>query len=1079
MGTGKNVQAEEMQARASFTVRDYNAKSPFAGFLPGLGGKFGIPTWVFYVNRGQGVCSFGAQDKDHAFMEYLPATHAYQLVNQQGFRTFLNIQRGRSSFLYEPFQYLRPGYGRIEQDMTVSEERIRLRDFNYRAGLETTVEYFSLLNENLGGLVRTLVMKNQGKTALILEVADGLPVLLPYGLEEDGLKNRRYLMEAFLETQWLTPRVPLFKLKIEESDSPEVNAVHAFHFGIALEAYRGREQTLRPLIDPGKIFGSFKDFSFPKAIPTSASLDRQVEGNQFPCFFTCRRLVLAPGEKVSFFYLFGRSDQAADLKAKIPQMSRSAFFERKSIESRQAVATILRNSLTVSRSRDFDAYCRQNYLDNVMRGGFPDEVGSAKVFYLYGRKHGDLERDYNKFNLPATYCSQGAGNYRDVNQNRRNDIFFLPCTGEYNIKKFMNLIQLDGFNPLLVKEVMLAIPLAKLKDFEKAAGCTLRAAGFMPDVPFIPGEFLLQLETKKLIAHAALEKVYAAILEYGDLKDQADFGEGYWTDHWTYNLDLIDSFLAVFPDRLEELFFGPREYIYFDSSRVVLPRSKRFRVEGGRIRQFHSVQEDETKKALIQARCESKNALRTRNGVGMVYRTNLAGKLVCLAVNKLASLDPSGIGVEMEADKPNWYDALNGLPAQLGSSVSETFELKRLLLCLDYASQKVRDVKIKVPVELYEFYRVLIRLLTHPGRKTDRSADFIYWDHANTLKEDFRKKTKLGISGLESTMTHRELQALIQAGLKKCDEGIRKAFDSAAGIYRTYFTHDLKVDRSLRPRSGSVKYLPFFLEGNVHALRLERDREVCRRLHRQVKKSALFDAKLKMYKVNASLAGESFAIGRTRGFTPGWLENESIWLHMEYKYLLELLRTGLYTEFFSEIRNTLVPFLLPETYGRSIYENSSFIVSSVHPDTNRHGKGYYARLSGSTAEFIHMWLLMCVGPTPFFVDEKNHLHLSFRPLLPSWLFTEASKDLEYELDGGIHRHRIPVRAFAFMFLGKTLVVVHNPSGTDTFAPNVKIYLIRLWPMSGTSLTLEGGVIPPPFAARVRNREFAKIELFLK
>jgi len=41
--------------------------------------------------------------------------------------------------------------------------------------------------------------------------------------------------------------------------------------------------------------------------------------------------------------------------------------------------------------------------------------------------------------------------------------------------------------------------------------------------------------------------------------------------------------------------------------------------------------------------------------------------------NKAASLDPSGIGIEMEANKPNWYDSLNGLPGLLGSSISETF----------------------------------------------------------------------------------------------------------------------------------------------------------------------------------------------------------------------------------------------------------------------------------------------------------------------------------------------------------------------------------------------------------------------
>ena len=57
-----------------------------------------------------------------------------------------------------------------------------------------------------------------------------------------------------------------------------------------------------------------------------------------------------------------------------------------------------------------------------------------------------------------------------------------------------------------------------------------------------------------------------------------------------------------------------------------------------------------------------------------------------------------------------------------------------------------------------------------------------------------------------------------------------------------------------------------------------------------------------MYKVNASLASQSHEIGRARAFTPGWLENESIWLHMEYKYLLEVLKAGLYEEFFRMAR---------------------------------------------------------------------------------------------------------------------------------------------------------------------------------
>ena len=55
------------------------------------------------------------------------------------------------------------------------------------------------------------------------------------------------------------------------------------------------------------------------------------------------------------------------------------------------------------------------------------------VYHIYSRKHGDLERDYNDFYVAAEPYSQGNGNYRDVNQNRRCDVWFNPQVGAFNI----------------------------------------------------------------------------------------------------------------------------------------------------------------------------------------------------------------------------------------------------------------------------------------------------------------------------------------------------------------------------------------------------------------------------------------------------------------------------------------------------------------------------------------------------------------------------------------------------------------------------------------------------------------------
>ena len=44
-------------------------------------------------------------------------------------------------------------------------------------------------------------------------------------------------------------------------------------------------------------------------------------------------------------------------------------------------------------------------------------------------------------------------------------------------------------------------------------------------------------------------------------------------------------------------------------------------------------------------------------------RTNLFTKLFILALLKFATLDPYGMGIEMEAGRPGWDDAMNGLPS--------------------------------------------------------------------------------------------------------------------------------------------------------------------------------------------------------------------------------------------------------------------------------------------------------------------------------------------------------------------------------------------------------------------------------
>ena len=260
------------------------------------------------------------------------------------------------------------------------------------------------------------------------------------------------------------------------------------------------------------------------------------------------------------------------------------------------------------------------------------------------------------------------------------------------------------------------------------------------------------------------------------------------------------------------------------------------------------------------------------------------------------------------------------------------------------------------------------------------------------------------------------------------------------------------------PLDFKVSEVPLFLEGPVRYLKLDQPMSGKRKLYDKVKNSDLYDEKLSMYKVNASLEKASYELGRARAFTPGWLENESIWLHMEYKYLLELLKSEMYKEFFEDFHKAAVPFLDREVYGRSIYENSSFIASSMNPNAGIHGKGFVARLSGSTVEFLNMWIIMMFGRQPFGVQD-GELTLHLEPALPSYLLEE---------NGTVEA----------VLLGDTKVVYHVGEKRDYVPGEYRVTECTLHYKDGSTISVQEPAIGGRAARDVRDGAVKEIHVTL-
>ncbi len=1081
-----------LDRQGKFVIDNYNQAKSFSSFFPGIAGIWGTPMWVFYVNRGQCIASFGVESKDKALMEFQPANKAYRLTSLQGFRTFIKVHMGSKVIYWEPFQtHLKGTDFKKNQRMVITAEDLTLEEVNEDLGLSVEVNYFTLPEEPYAALIRRVTIKNLKKKNVSFEIIDGMPVMVPYGFTDGLLKNLSRTIEAWVNVRNCENRAPYYQLKVEVADTSQVKHIKEGNFFFSFNPSSTGDRLLTTIIDPAVIFGEISDFTAPenflkadfKLPPTQSAQNRT------PSAFSYSQATIKSHEKYELVSLFGYALSIEQLNTIVAEVSRGKFVAQKEQRNRELIREIRNFAFTNSSSESFNLYAGYTFLDNILRGGLPISVKAKEgvaSLNVFSRKHGDLERDYNYFLLSPTFYSQGNGNYRDVNQNRRNDAFFNADVKDGHITSFLNLIQADGYNPLIVQGM--AFNTGATKELESILRENVdeksreQLKGFFKK-SFLPGELLKFIQQNQLKIKTSLKDFLGQILGVSQKQEMASHGEGFWSDHWTYNLDLLESYLALYPEDLRGLLIERETFTFYHNAHYVLPRDQRYVLTEKGVRQYISVCDGSAQININKA----SPVLKSKKGEGTVYQTTLLCKLLCVVANKAASLDPSGIGIEMEADKPNWYDALNGLPGLLGSSLSETLELKRLCLFLIESFKKLNvedNSTIMVFEELATFISGLSNILS---LEADPSA---CWMKANDIKEHYRQRIRQGVEGEEKQISISEIKSFLESVINKTNGAISKA-RNPQGFLVTYFYHSVKkfqvIDKPssepkpyVRPKEFERVNLPLFLEGYVHALRVASSPEEAQSYYREVRKSPLYDQKLKMYKVNADLANESEEIGRCHIFPPGWLENESIWLHMEYKFLLELLRSGLYEDFFENFKNVLIPFQNTERYGRSILENSSFIVSSAHSDESLHGRGFVARLSGSTAEFLHIWLLMSIGQNPFTLSAQGELILNFRPTLPGWLFTQKETTIDFLNQAGRWgKITLPSKTYAFNFLGKTLVVYHNPKGKDIFGqakPVIKEVSIT-YPNLKRPVIIPGSSITPPYSTDIRDRKVERIDVY--
>jgi len=149
-------------------------------------------------------------------------------------------------------------------------------------------------------------------------------------------------------------------------------------------------------------------------------------------------------------------------------------------------------------------------------------------------------------------------------------------------------MQLDGYNPLTVATAMFSIEAeADIQSIIDSIGSVAAKHNATAPIalkevlskPFRVGQLFQDMVSLdvKLPVWLSKEDFLKMVVAKAKQFPVANYAQnGFWADHWTYDQDLLDNYLSVFPDKEEYVLWEAEPLPSFVSPSVVKPRNLKY-----------------------------------------------------------------------------------------------------------------------------------------------------------------------------------------------------------------------------------------------------------------------------------------------------------------------------------------------------------------------------------------------------------------------------------------------------------------------------------------------------------------------